>query len=117
MRKVYISGKITGLSRTEYMTKFNKAEEYLKTKGYEVINPARTNGTLPEDTTYDQYMDMSMLMISMCDTIYLLDNWKDSNGARKEAEYAYMHDMEVLFEDVERRINEKIKKCTAEKEN
>ena len=117
MSKVYISGKITGLSKEEYMNHFADAEKYLTNKGFSVINPARTNGTLPEDTTYDQYMDMSLLMISMCDTIYLLDNWKDSNGARKEAEYAYMHDMEVLFEDVERRIDEEIKECTAEKEN
>lgn len=109
MSKVYISGKITGLSRTEYMTKFNKVEEYLKTKGYEVINPARTNGTLPESTTYDQYMDMSMLLLSMCDTIFLLDNWMDSNGAKKEFQIASANNYTVMFETIERVNDEKEK--------
>lgn len=109
MSKVYISGKITGLSRTEYMTKFNKAEEYLKTKGYEVINPARTNGTLPESTTYDQYMDMSMLLLSMCDTIFLLDNWMDSKGAKKEFQVANANNLEIMFETIERVNDEKEK--------
>ena len=98
MSKVYISGKISGLSEKTYMAKFNAAEEYLKNKGHEVINPARTNGTLPKSTTYDQYMDVSMLLLSMCDTIFMLDNYETSNGAVKELQYAKSHGIQIIYE-------------------
>lgn len=109
MSKVYISGKISGLSEKTYMAKFNAAEEYLKNKGHEVINPARTNGTLPKSTTYDQYMDMSMILLSMCDTIFMLDNWMDSPGAKREFQVANANDLNVLFETIERVNDEKEK--------
>ena len=62
-KKVYISGPITGTK--DYMEKFAKAEEVLKSKGYSVINPAKVNAQLPEDTTYEQYMQMSITMMNM----------------------------------------------------
>ena len=107
--KVYISGKITGLSKNEYMDKFNAAELYLTKKGHSVINPARTNGTLPEDTTYDQYMEMSLKMLSFCDAIFMLDNWMDSNGAKKEFQMASANNYTVMFETIERVNDEKAK--------
>lgn len=39
MKKIYISGKITG--DILYKAKFKTAAEYLKAKGYEVINPQK----------------------------------------------------------------------------
>lgn len=94
--KVYISGKVTGLK--DYITHFCKAELDLMERGYSVVNPALTNMTLPQDTTYDEYMAMSMLMLSMCDTIYMLDNWIDSPGAKKEFEYAVRNNYTLMFE-------------------
>lgn len=102
MRKVYISGKITGLPKEEYMRKFNAAEKYLKSKGYEVINPAKTNGTLPESTTYEQYMTMSLILLGFCDTIYMLDNWLFSDGSKHEFEVAHKSNYYLMFEESER---------------
>lgn len=94
--KIYISGAITGT--TDYMERFAEAEEYLKEKGYTVINPAKVNANLPEDTTWQQYMDMSMTMLSMCEAVYMLNGWAGSTGANRELEYAKKNEIFIMFE-------------------
>lgn len=86
MSKIYISGAITGTS--DYMKRFSQAQVELMKLGYSVINPAAVNAMLPEDTTWEQYMDMSMTMLSMADGIYMLDGWENSKGANMELEKA-----------------------------
>ena len=51
--KIYISGAITGTD--DYMERFAKAEKELTEQGYSVINPAKVNAQLPEDTSYEEY--------------------------------------------------------------
>lgn len=84
--KVYISGKITGTD--DYMERFSAAEMFLRSKGYEVINPAKENAHFPEDTTWETYMKESIKMLMDCDYIYLLDGWELSAGAKMEAKIA-----------------------------
>lgn len=79
MPKVYISGAITGTK--DYMERFAQAEKELTERGYSVINPAKVNAQLPDDTTYEEYMKMSLAMLDMCDYICMLDGWEKSNGA------------------------------------
>ena len=97
--RIYISGKITGLDKRNYMQHFSNAEIRLTEKGHSVINPAAVNSMLPEDTDYDEYMKMSMLMLSFCDTIYMLNNYKESLGAMKEYQYAWEHGYTIMFEE------------------
>ena len=94
--KVYISGAITGVD--DYMTHFSKAESKLIEDGYSVVNPAKVNGMLPQDTDYEEYMKMSMCMLDMCDYIYLLKGWQDSRGANREYGYALAKDKTIMFE-------------------
>lgn len=94
--KVYISGAITGT--TDYMERFDKAQKYLESKGFSVVNPALVNSNLPKDTSYREYMLMSFLMLSMCDHIYMLAGYEKSNGARAELSKAYELGLRVLYE-------------------
>lgn len=96
MSKIYISGPITGT--TDYMERFEKAESYLKSKGYSVVNPAKVNAQRPEDTTYEEYMKMSFTMLDMCEYIYMLDGWHKSTGANRELGYAMAKDMTITYE-------------------
>lgn len=99
--RIYISGKITGLEYEEYMHNFNRAEQKLKEKGFSVINPARVNGELPADTTYEEYMRMSFVMLDMADGIYMLRNWKESKGAKREYAKAKKDGKLICYEEPE----------------
>ena len=94
--KIYISGAITGT--TDFMERFAKAEKELTENGYSVVNPAKVNAQLPEDTTYEEYMKMSLCMVDMCEAIYMLDGWNKSCGANREYGYAIAKDKIVMYE-------------------
>lgn len=96
MKKVYISGQITGTD--DYMERFAKAEKELTEKGYSAINPAKVNAQLPEDTTYEEYMKMCFCMLDMCDSIYMMQGWKKSYGANREYGYALAKGMIIMYE-------------------
>ncbi len=88
LKKVYISGPITGTK--DYLEKFEDIETALVLvhQGVEVINPAKVNANLPESTTWEEYMRMSLCMLSMCDGIYMMEGWQQSRGATLEYAYA-----------------------------
>ena len=94
--KIYISGAITGTD--DYMERFAKAEKELTEQGYSVVNPARVNAQLPEDTSYEEYMKMSFCMIDMCEAIYMLRGFEKSRGAKRELEFAKSEGMEIIYE-------------------
>lgn len=80
--KVYISGKISGLSEKVYKNNFNSAELYLTGLGYDVVNPV-SYGLIPNGTWKD-YMRRDIKLLCDCDYIYLLEGWEDSDGASLE---------------------------------
>ena len=92
---VYISGKITGT--TDYLERFDSAERFLREQGYEVINPARVMEPISVDMPYELFMDMSFVMINYCDVIYMLPDWVESNGARKERRHAMDRGLKVIY--------------------
>ena len=94
--KVYISGAITGT--TDYMTRFNNAQKYLEGLGFEVVNPALINSNLPTSTTWRQYMEVSVVLLSMCDHIYMLRGYETSVGANVELEKAHRMGLKILYE-------------------
>ena len=94
--KIYISGAITGTD--DYMKRFAKAEKKLTEQGYSVVNPAKVNAQLPEDTTYEEYMKMSFCMLTMCDGIYMLKDFEKSCGANRELGYAMAKDIIIMYE-------------------
>lgn len=96
--KVYISGPITGVE--DYMENFAEAEKRLK-EDFErvvVINPAKVNYMMPEETTYEEFMRMAFCMLEMCDTIYMLKGWEKSCGANREYCYALAKDYTIIME-------------------
>ena len=80
LKKVYISGPITGTK--DYLERFERIETALALvhHGVEIINPAKVNANLPKSTTWEEYMRMSMCMLGMCDGIYMMEGWQQSRG-------------------------------------
>lgn len=94
--KIYISGKITGLTEEYYMGKFLLAESYLTEQGHTVINPTVLSDIPLE---HDEYLHINKAMIDVCDTVYFLDNWQDSKGAVLEYAYAGTKEKRLMFEE------------------
>lgn len=96
--RIYISGAITGTD--DYIERFKAAEHNLKQElsGVEVVNPAAVNAMLPTDSTYEEYMEMSINLLKMCDAIYMLKGWEASRGANREYGYAVGSRKVVIYE-------------------
>lgn len=94
--RVYISGAISGTE--DYLERFETAEKKLIEEGYTVINPARIMSSLPADTSYEEYMNIGIIMLDMCQRIYMLKGWEKSPGANREFGYALGKGMELLSE-------------------
>jgi len=86
MSRIYISGPITGSEN--YMEKFSKKQLELEKLGNEVVNPSLLNLIMPKSSTWQEYMDICIPLLKLCDKIVMLDGYERSKGACEELEYA-----------------------------
>lgn len=96
--KVYISGKITGTKN--YLRKFARVERKLKRAGYIPYNPAKINKGMPKETNWYQYMEVSMVILKQCGSIFMMDGWTDSKGATMEREEAIKRRMKIYDKSI-----------------
>ena len=105
MKTIYISGKVTNLCEEATEKRFKEAEEYLLSKGHQVINPVEDIKELTEEKLLDKdnrdgiMRDLIATLVLACDTIYMLDGWQDSEGANQELKVARAMNFEVIFEN------------------
>jgi len=99
--RVYISGAISGLPIEDYTKQFEEAEKDIAMWGLEAINPVRVCGTLPKDTTWQEYMDVCMCLLKMCHKVYMLEGWEQSHGATIELRYAQRAGYDVIVKNGE----------------
>jgi len=92
MAKVYIAGKITGLEN--YKELFKRAEVDLRIKGHVCMH----SSVLGKGFEWDEYMKICFTMITVCDVVYMLKNWRDSQGARIEHAYAIKHNKKIIYQ-------------------
>lgn len=98
---IFVSGKITGLEERDWRKKFSEGVyKLMRQHGYkikDIIDPSRLKEVLPE-LDYEQYMRIDLTLLDMCDTIYMLDNYKDSRGAQRELAYAIEQNKKIIWE-------------------
>jgi len=94
--KIYISGRITGLVIEEATELFEKAENDLRAKGYDVVNPMTLIHN--HDKSWQSYMKEDIKALCDCDAIYMLLEWGFSKGAEIEHRLALDLGMIVLYE-------------------
>jgi len=95
MKKIYISGKITGIEDQAYIL-FEKAEKQLIEKGYEVVNPMKLVHNHKRD--WQSYMKTGIKALMDCDAIYMLKNYHGSKGSIIEWSLAKGLKMEIIYE-------------------
>ena len=91
--RIYISGPIT--NTPDYISNFSVAEQKLKSEypNAEIINPTVLD-KLPLE--YDEYMKLDLMLIDMCDAIYMMNGWEKSKGACIEFGYAVAKELNIL---------------------
>jgi nucleoside 2-deoxyribosyltransferase len=95
MKKIYISGKISGVEKSA-IQHFKHAENELRTKGFEVVNPME----LPHDhdKSWTSYLREDIKALADCDVIFMLANWTNSKGAKIEWELAQNLGLEIIYQ-------------------
>lgn len=96
-KKVYLSGRMSGLEEEEFKAIFKKAEMELIERGYEVINPCEIDYAVEG---YAGQLLSALGELAKCDAIYMLNNWKESNGARCEYWFAKGMGIEIVNESI-----------------
>ncbi|MBE5852887.1 MAG: DUF4406 domain-containing protein [Lachnospiraceae bacterium] len=97
---IYISGPMSGVPAWEKVDSFMRAEMHLKEMfpDTRIINPIHLNG-FGKNLTYEEYMEIDLMLIDNCDAIYMLKGWQQSLGCNREYGYATAKDMIVLEQE------------------
>ncbi|MDD2346604.1 MAG: DUF4406 domain-containing protein [Bacteroidales bacterium] len=93
VNKIYIAGKVSGLTYDIAYQNFLNAETDLKSQG-DTINPLRI---CKSHWSWLRCMIVCIYhLITKCNRIYLLQNWKFSRGAKIEVWFAILFKKEIL---------------------
>lgn len=95
IKKIYISGKITGLPINEVIGKFQAAELKIRRFGFEPVSPLR-NG-LPLEADWADQMGKDIALLLRADAIYMLPDWRQSEGATIEYLIARQRRMRIFL--------------------
>jgi len=96
-RRIYLSGGMSGVERTDYVRRFREAERILRRHGYGVINPCRVwacrwpwiyramEWALGKRLAYAVVLCYDLLLLmTRADGIVMLPGWRASRGAQIE---------------------------------
>lgn len=99
-KRVYISGKMRGLKPEQFAPVFEKAKNFLESKGYEVANPVDFEEEKMETCgCWADFILFDLQILKTCNAIYMLHNWYDSWGAKTEFNFANGHGLEILYQE------------------
>jgi hypothetical protein len=93
--KVYIAGPITGTD--DYKERFAAAEKYLRNKGAIPMHSAY----LPQGFSHAEYLYICFAMIDVCEAVYFMEGYSESEGAKREFCYASMKGKQLLYENLD----------------
>lgn len=107
---IYIAGPMTGKPEFNFPA-FFEAEDYLKSEGWNVFNPARhdqemgidvtgTTGDPDEIPNFCLRKALSWDMQKICESgaIYMLKGWEHSSGAKAEHTLATALRLQVIYQ-------------------
>ena len=104
MKLIYVAGKYRGQNENEVWGNINLARSHaleLWKQGWAVICPHTNSifmghGTKDKDC-FDLFLQGDFEMLRRCDAIYMLPNWKQSEGAKAEFAMADELGLEIIF--------------------
>lgn len=93
MKRIYISGPMTGLPKLN-IPAFHAEAERLRKLGHEVVNPVELNRY--PTPSWRECMRNDLRALLDCDTVAVLDGWQHSKGASLEVDIAQKLGMQIL---------------------
>ncbi len=92
----YLAGPISGFP--DYLERHQKAKAYLEEQGHAVISPAVATKEMPvSKMTYQMFLDHGLLLLSFCDTLFLMPGWDKSSGCQMEYAYAKANGYQIHY--------------------
>lgn len=103
---VYIAGKYSGDIAGNIQVAREAAIKVWEA-GFTAICPHLNTAFFDQDCTctYIDYLDGDFEILKRCDAILMLENWQDSEGAKKEYEFAKYFDIPIYFTVEELRMH------------
>jgi len=100
-RKVYMSGKIGGLSENIWRKNFRDVKNELILSGYTSGNIFDPTEATPyqDEPSWINYMRADLKELTMSDDIHLQPNWWKSRGARIEWTLANLLGLDIIYEN------------------
>jgi hypothetical protein len=95
-KKIYIAGKVTGEPPHKTALKFALAKRQIEKLGHEAVNPIEVVGDW--ECPWDLAMRKCIVAMMACDMIFMLDDYKNSPGAKIELSLAEALGIHVLYE-------------------
>lgn len=95
-KRVYNSGKISGLNFFDVQVKFEKADKEIEALGLNPVNPL--NSWIPRKSPWLIHMVADTIILLSCKKIYLQEDWEDSKGAKIEKKIADRLGYEIIFQ-------------------
>ena len=92
---IYLAGKVSGLPEAEVSQKFSEAKTKLEAYGFKVLSPI---DYIANNEDWELAMRKAATLLCMADSIYMLADWEDSPGAKREFEIATEFGLNVMWE-------------------
>ena|SRR5699024_9435618 len=101
MKKVFISGKITGEPIIRCLNKFYSSRreilDLLNIDMYNIIIPLHLR-KISFCISHERAMYICIKELKTCTHIYMLKDWKESKGAMIEHEFAKENNIEIIYQ-------------------
>lgn len=94
--RIYLCGPVSGTEGSR--ERFRRAELAMSREGFEVVNPVKIVGKLPEGVSYREIMELCIHLLDMCEMIFLMEGWEYSNGCNAEVAHALAKKITVTYE-------------------
>lgn len=95
--KIYISGQITGIEKSEYELDFKRGEEIVRGIGCIPVNPLAICSNMVGATWID-CMLVCIAALHDCDSILMLNGWENGKGANIERYIAFQTNKKIIYE-------------------
>lgn len=103
-KTVMISLPMAGRTDEEIKADFERAGEYLKAQGFEVV----MNSIFDADWIYREgsgirqpglwYLGNALIKMSFCDAVYFMNGWENARGCQIEHSAAEKYGLELIYE-------------------